>query len=582
MNPGLGTALRNEGGELDVLPINDASPAVDRVTARLRGGHARRAQHLPPAGPGVRLRRLRARPGRDGDDHRGPDRDDHDQRRRVPLPGHRAGRDGPVPAHRAGPDRRLRRVLQVERAALRRPRGRRRTRSRCARSTPRSRTRRSTTRTFIVDTAPPNTTITGGPSGPTNDSTPTFTFTSNEAGSTFQCRSTARAFAACPAPLHARRWPQGSHTFRVRAIDAAGTLGPDARLAHVHRRHGRAGHDDHRRPDRHRARAPARRSRSRSTETRLDVPVRARRRRVRRLPGELHRPRAGLAHLPGPRHRRRRQHRRARPRRAPGPSTRSRRTRRSPAARAARSASTTATFTFTLRRGERDVPMRARRRRLRRLPGELHRPLAGLAHLPGPRHRRRRQRRPRRPRRAPGPSTRSRPTRRSRPARPAPTAATSATFTFSSTEGGATFQCALDGAAFGACPRRLHRPRAGLAHVPGPRHRRRRQHRRHARLAHLDRRHGRARHVRSPAGPNGATNDTSADVHVQRRPRPARRSSARSTAAAFARLHLAVHDRRPVARARTPSRSAPSTPPATSDATPRRGDRRSTPTAPDT
>ncbi|MGH2657149.1 MAG: M4 family metallopeptidase, partial [Actinomycetota bacterium] len=47
------------------------------------------------------------------------------------------------------------------------------------------------------DTDPPQTTITSGPSGPTDDSTPAFTFTSDEPGSTFSCRLDLAPFAAC-------------------------------------------------------------------------------------------------------------------------------------------------------------------------------------------------------------------------------------------------------------------------------------------------------------------------------------------------------------------------------------------------
>ncbi len=79
-----------------------------------------------------------------------------------------------------------------------------------------------TTQTFTVDTTPPDTTITGTPTNPTNDTTPTFTFTSNEAGSTFQCQITATAgYTACTSP-YTPTLPAGSYTFRVRATDAAG------------------------------------------------------------------------------------------------------------------------------------------------------------------------------------------------------------------------------------------------------------------------------------------------------------------------------------------------------------------------
>ncbi|MDA0181841.1 Ig-like domain-containing protein [Solirubrobacter phytolaccae] len=82
------------------------------------------------------------------------------------------------------------------------------------------------TRSFVVNAAgAPNTTITGGPSGPVGDTTPTFTFTSSEAvGSTFQCRVDSAAFATCTSPHTTAALSQGAHTFQVRAIDAAGVV----------------------------------------------------------------------------------------------------------------------------------------------------------------------------------------------------------------------------------------------------------------------------------------------------------------------------------------------------------------------
>ena len=81
----------------------------------------------------------------------------------------------------------------------------------------------NTFRGFTAETTPPQATITSGPNGPTKDSTPTFSFTSTEAGSTFQCRVDAQAFFPCPSPF-TRGSPlaNGAHTFFVKAIDAPG------------------------------------------------------------------------------------------------------------------------------------------------------------------------------------------------------------------------------------------------------------------------------------------------------------------------------------------------------------------------
>jgi CSLREA domain-containing protein len=85
-------------------------------------------------------------------------------------------------------------------------------------------------RAISVDTAAPQTTITSGPSGLTNDSTPTFGF-SSEAGASFQCRVDAAAFTACSSPNTTATLSDGARTFEVRAIDAAGNTGAAASRA---------------------------------------------------------------------------------------------------------------------------------------------------------------------------------------------------------------------------------------------------------------------------------------------------------------------------------------------------------------
>jgi RTX calcium-binding nonapeptide repeat (4 copies)/Bacterial Ig-like domain len=81
-------------------------------------------------------------------------------------------------------------------------------------------------RTVTVDTAPPQTTITEGPGDATNDPTPTFRFSSNEAGSTFQCRVDGGSFAGCSSPRTTAALDDGQHTFAVRARDQATNLDP--------------------------------------------------------------------------------------------------------------------------------------------------------------------------------------------------------------------------------------------------------------------------------------------------------------------------------------------------------------------
>jgi hypothetical protein len=76
-------------------------------------------------------------------------------------------------------------------------------------------------RAITVDTAAPETTIDSGPSGLSNDSTPTYSF-SSEPGARFQCRVDNAAFAACTSPHTTGVLADGAHTFEVRATDAAG------------------------------------------------------------------------------------------------------------------------------------------------------------------------------------------------------------------------------------------------------------------------------------------------------------------------------------------------------------------------
>ena len=79
-------------------------------------------------------------------------------------------------------------------------------------------------REFTADTTPPTASITEGPAEGdfTNDTTPTFSFASNEDGSTFACRVDGGDFEACSSPHAAPGLAGGWHTFEVKATDAAG------------------------------------------------------------------------------------------------------------------------------------------------------------------------------------------------------------------------------------------------------------------------------------------------------------------------------------------------------------------------
>ncbi|WP_114423005.1 choice-of-anchor J domain-containing protein [Nocardioides houyundeii] len=85
------------------------------------------------------------------------------------------------------------------------------------------------TSSFTVDATAPETTIETGPTGDTQDTTPTFAFSSSEPDSTFECSLDAATFGPCTGPgaTHTTdTLTDGPHTFAVRATDAAGNLDP--------------------------------------------------------------------------------------------------------------------------------------------------------------------------------------------------------------------------------------------------------------------------------------------------------------------------------------------------------------------
>ena len=79
------------------------------------------------------------------------------------------------------------------------------------------------TRTWTVDTTAPDTTIVTGPDSPTQDTTASFTLSG---GTTYECSLDGAPFASCTTPVSLTGIAEGEHTFRARAIDAAGNVDP--------------------------------------------------------------------------------------------------------------------------------------------------------------------------------------------------------------------------------------------------------------------------------------------------------------------------------------------------------------------
>ncbi len=83
----------------------------------------------------------------------------------------------------------------------------------------------------LADTTPPDTTITSGPSSPTSSTSATIAFTGSDdisptPGLTYEGRLDGAAFATVTSPVSLSGLADGSHTWQVRAKDAAGNVDP--------------------------------------------------------------------------------------------------------------------------------------------------------------------------------------------------------------------------------------------------------------------------------------------------------------------------------------------------------------------
>ena len=77
-------------------------------------------------------------------------------------------------------------------------------------------------RSFTIDNVAPNTTVDSGPSNPSASADASFAFSASEGSSTFECELDGGGFSSCASPKSYTSLSDGSHTFKVRAVDAAG------------------------------------------------------------------------------------------------------------------------------------------------------------------------------------------------------------------------------------------------------------------------------------------------------------------------------------------------------------------------
>jgi hypothetical protein len=79
----------------------------------------------------------------------------------------------------------------------------------------------------LLDTEPPQTTITSHPPDPSESPNASFTYESNEPGSTFECALDGGAFVSCPGSgISYSGLADGTHSFQVRAIDPSNNVDP--------------------------------------------------------------------------------------------------------------------------------------------------------------------------------------------------------------------------------------------------------------------------------------------------------------------------------------------------------------------
>ena len=76
----------------------------------------------------------------------------------------------------------------------------------------------------------PNTTILTSPTAVSTDTTPAFTFDSDDLAATFECKLDSGIFVACSSPYTSTPLSLGTHTFTVRSINAGSEVDPSPAL----------------------------------------------------------------------------------------------------------------------------------------------------------------------------------------------------------------------------------------------------------------------------------------------------------------------------------------------------------------
>jgi hypothetical protein len=82
--------------------------------------------------------------------------------------------------------------------------------------------------TWTIDTVPPDTSITANPPDPNDSFDAAFSFSGNDGSgsgiASFECGLDGAGFIPCASPQNYYSLRNGSHTFRVRAVDGAGNV----------------------------------------------------------------------------------------------------------------------------------------------------------------------------------------------------------------------------------------------------------------------------------------------------------------------------------------------------------------------